>query len=284
MLAVIDLVQTEEDALEADWVELCRWDPMLPPDCRPPEANELIRAVAAALAEPQPLAWGPDPELETAASDFAVAVGSVAVAIEELICLRQAFQRRILTEVPQGEVLETHARLNMAIDRAIGVAAHRATSHLESEALTDPLTGLSNRRALERNLRRELARSGRHHRTFTVVMIDLDGLKAVNDRDGHAGGDRLLRRLAGDLVAALRASDSAYRIGGDEFALVLPETPPDHAHALIERVADAGAPAFSWGTASFPEDGVAPADLVEVADRRLYERKGARRGGRPVSA
>ena len=146
-------------------------------------------------------------------------------------------------------------RLGVVVDRAIGVAAQRLADRLEADALTDELTGLGNRRALERDLKQELGRAARHDRRFSVAVIDLDGLKRVNDTEGHAAGDALLKRLAAGLSASLRAGDGAYRLGGDEFALVLPETGPAQAAYVLDRLVDAGAPAMSWGVAAFPGDG-----------------------------
>src|SRR5437588_104756 len=89
------------------------------------------------------------------------------------------------------------------------------------------ISALSRPQPLDRDLRRELARSARYGRCFSLVLIDLDGLKAVNDQQGHPTGDLMLQRIAADLAESMRAGDGAYRIGGDEFALVLPETEAD---------------------------------------------------------
>jgi CheY-like chemotaxis protein len=126
-LAIIDLVQKEIGGLEEDWAELCRWDPMLPPDSVPPMAGEMIAAIGAALEQPQPLAWGPDPAIEDAATAFAEEAGSIDIAIEQLVCLREALVRRLNGRIPPNEYPESHARLHMVVDRALGVAAQAAS-------------------------------------------------------------------------------------------------------------------------------------------------------------
>jgi diguanylate cyclase (GGDEF)-like protein len=276
-LAIVDIIDGERDEIIEDWQELCHWDPMLPPDSSPAMATEVLTALARALEQPQPLGWGPDPRVEAAAGEFAHESGSIDVAIEQLVCLREALVRRLAGRMPPEEAAESTARLHMVVDRAIGVAAQRTTSRLQSEALTDDLTGLLNRRALDRNLRRELSRATRYGRVFTVVIIDIDGLKAINDSEGHPAGDRFLRDFAASLVESLRAGDSAYRIGGDEFALLMPEITAEQAQASIERLQRESGARFTWGAASFPDDADSGAKLIEVGDRRMYERRSHQR-------
>ena len=279
-----DMVQAEVEELAEAWKQLCRWDPMLPADNEPPIASAVVAALGAALARPQPLGWGPDPEVEKVADVFAASVGSLDVGIGQLICLREALWRQIECRLPAAERDETHHRITMVVDRAIGVVAGRARERLEHQALVDPLTVLLNRRALERDTRREVGRASRHGRQFTVVMLDVDGLKAVNEREGHSGGDRLLRAMAAGLRDALRTGDSAYRIGGDEFVLLLPEAVEPDVEAIAARVRDAGAPSFSWGAANYPIDGADLDALLVRADERMFlHRRQQRDRARPSS-
>lgn len=160
----------------------------------------------------------------------------------------------------------------------------RRVSDLERLALAafvDPLTGLRNRRGLDRDLEQALALARRGERPLTVVVGDLDGLKEINDREGHAAGDRALRALGVALESALRAGDAAYRIGGDEFLLVLADTGAAEADAVVARVRTT-APAFSCGQATFPADGEDGTSLMELADQRLLSGRRqtrTRRGG-----
>jgi diguanylate cyclase (GGDEF)-like protein len=136
-----------------------------------------------------------------------------------------------------------------------------------------------NRRQFQIDVSRELGRVARHGAEFSVVMMDLDGLKAINDTLGHNAGDARLQSLGAALRTSLRREDTAYRLGGDEFAVLLPGAPPDRAEGVMARVAEAAAPArFTWGVAHCPADGATIEALVGAADARLYSRR-ARRAG-----
>ena len=278
-LVAAELLASEASEVAADWRELCRWDPELPPDIEPPAVEPVIQAVAAALDRPQPLGWGADEEVAEAVDDFADRAGPAA--IEELVCLREAVTRRLRGRVPPAEAPETWARLQMTIDRAISCAARRAFSQLERAACVDALTGVLNRRSFHRDVTRELGRIGRHGGGFSLVMIDVDGLKAVNDTLGHTVGDARLQALGTALRNCIRREDTAYRVGGDEFAVLLPGASREQALRVMARVAEAARPtSISWGVATCPSDGTAAEELVAAADARLYRRRArARRAG-----
>jgi diguanylate cyclase (GGDEF)-like protein len=143
---------------------------------------------------------------------------------------------------------------------------------------TDPLTGLANRRAWQATADRGLAHALRSGEPFTVVLIDLDDFKAVNDRAGHRAGDALLQALATEWSAQLRLSDLLGRYGGDEFVLSLPSTDAARTEDLLARLRAAHPAAWSAGTASArPGDTVA--ELLVRADTDLYRNKRRRRGG-----
>jgi diguanylate cyclase (GGDEF)-like protein len=115
----------------------------------------------------------------------------------------------------------------------------RENRRLAAYAMRDPLTGLSNRRAFGAQLRQWSAWSARYGRPLTVALLDIDDFKRVNDEHGHAAGDAMLTAIAQAIAGAVRASDMAARYGGDEFAVLAPETGPDDARRLTERVLEA---------------------------------------------
>lgn len=260
------------------WLELCEWDPALPPDSVPPMVDEVVAAVAEALQSPQPLGWGLDPAVEAVIERFAGIGESPITTSAQLVCLREAFDQVLIGELPEGERLEGMRRLTMIIQRAMIAATEEAVRRLEAAALTDSLTGLFNRRAFQQDLDRARAHYERVGEPYSVAVIDLVGLKSINDRDGHGAGDAALGAMGAAIRHAVRADDRGYRVGGDEFALILPNTVLPDPGALVHRLETAGAPRMTIGVASVPGD---PIDrLVEVADRRLYA---ARREARDIA-
>jgi diguanylate cyclase (GGDEF)-like protein len=160
----------------------------------------------------------------------------------------------------------------------------RLFEQVRTMAVSDPLTGLANYRRLISVLEAELDRSRRTQRPFSVVLLDMDGLKIINDQYGHLTGSRALVRIGKVLRNHSRAIDTPARYGGDEFALVLPEVGKDLASRVVSRIrervaSESEAPALSVsaGVAAFPEDGDTPERLLGAADRALYIMK---HGGR----
>jgi len=156
----------------------------------------------------------------------------------------------------------------------------RLFDQVRTLAVSDPLTGLANYRRLIAVIESELDRSRRTQRPFSIVLMDMDGLKSINDRYGHLVGSRSLVRLAKILRNHSRAIDTAARYGGDEFALVLPEAPRDIASRVASRIrerltTEAESPSLSAsaGIAAYPEDGDTPEKLLGAADRSLYRMK-----------
>ena len=151
-------------------------------------------------------------------------------------------------------------------------------------AVTDPLTGLANNRQLTQSLESEIRRSRRTGQPLAVVLLDLDGLKQINDRHGHLAGSLAIRRVAEALLGSCRATDTAARFGGDEFALVLPETGEAAAWHVARGVADRLATdaekpnlSISVGVAVYPGQGETVEALLNAADVALYETKERRK-------
>ena len=166
-------------------------------------------------------------------------------------------------------------------------ASHDALWEL---ARRDELTGVGNYRSLHERLAEEIARHRRHSREFALILLDLDGFKAVNERLGHLQGDRLLAEIGAALSDEVRAEDSVFRQGGDEFAVIVPEASAEEAEEVAARLrariarrgfgTDEQWPvSAACGFAMFPVDGVAADDLLTFADADLFA---AKRDGRAV--
>jgi diguanylate cyclase (GGDEF)-like protein len=198
---------------------------------------------------------------------------------------------RIRAEVATDIATYIYVAVSTAIVFTLfGTILGRNADRLTELAVTDGLTGLKNARALRDNLRRELNRAARYGQPLSLLLIDVDGLKAINDRFGHGAGDRALRHVGEAIRSQLRESDVGARWGGDEFALLAPSTSGASAEALAERVRSlvAQSPAegdlpqltASVGIATFDgaRDGEPdPVRLTQAADKALYE---AKRAGR----
>ena len=183
--------------------------------------------------------------------------------------------------VPSADRLQ--ALRIFANDAAAALVSGRHLGELRFLAVHDPLTRLLNRRAFVERLDGEVARATRYGRSFGLIVADLDRFKQVNDRYGHAGGDAALMTFARLLARALRRSDTAFRIGGDEFAILLAEATDDDAEQVVARLqalleAETGEPwlaelAASFGCASCPEDATDANALFRLADAALYAAK-----------
>ncbi len=179
------------------------------------------------------------------------------------------------------DVLTSHGLL-----RAPVLMEFEEFKKLQINAATDSLTGLYNRRLFDEYSDKELNRAKRYGHQLAIVILDLKKLKEVNDRHGHLRGDQVLVLAAATLKNTLRSSDFAFRIGGDEFALLLPQSESEQADTLCRRVRaqyESEVQSFGlevgvtldFGIAVYPEDGEKKDDLMMIADRRLYDLKAA---------
>jgi len=189
---------------------------------------------------------------------------------------------------------ETAVYATMAGQAAVALQNVQLLRHLRAAADVDQVTGVNNHRYLQERLTQEVARSARSRSPLSVLMIDLDGFKAINDVHGHADGDRVLRNVAAGLRLAVRANDIVARYGGDEFVVLMPDTDLAAAQLVAERVvagvrgqrhqlADGteGSVACSAGLALYPDDGRTATRLLRTADAAMYRVK--RAGGDSVS-
>jgi len=166
-------------------------------------------------------------------------------------------------------------------DTALAGYQDAALALLTEQALTDGLTGSANRRAFDTRLDDEIQRGRRFGHGVALVIVDIDGLKRVNDRQGHVRGDLLVCTVATILREQAREIDLVARIGGDEFAVILPQATRDGADALIQRLVqtvntrqvNGAALRFSVGVAVYPDDGTTPAALIDHADQHMYADK-----------
>ena len=190
-----------------------------------------------------------------------------------------ALGRRVALKTALVDVLGASHFLQVPV-----LLEYDAYRKLQINAATDGLTGLYNRRLFDETCDKELNRAKRYNGLLAVVLFDLHRLKEINDKYGHMKGDQVLQLAANNLRKTLRASDFAFRIGGDEFALVLPQTDPEQAATLCRRVRNnfenevaplkmKVAATLDFGMAVYPQDADTKENLVQVADERLYALK-----------
>jgi diguanylate cyclase (GGDEF)-like protein len=259
------------------------------------DVPSFIVELARELADPQPERLRRGSPLAAQAREHARQREALGFApreiVTELLLLRRVLWRFVSERAPEldaGQVLLVERRLNDTIDRLVTECVvgyfDRATSELAHEARHDQLTGLLHHHAFVHELELELERAARYGHGVTLVFIDLDRFKEINDTLGHPEGDRVLERVAATLRETLRSSDLAGRMGGDEFALYLVESDERSGPRLLTRVTNrlgeliAGGelPAsckFSAGLARFPDEASDVDALFRLADRRLYEDK-----------
>ena len=221
-----------------------------------------------------------DADDETASGDEKLPTAVVPLIFQErLIGVLQVTADDLARVWAESEIL-----LLRTVANQVAVAVNHASlfAQIQQQALTDALTGCYNRRSFEMQLDREMQVSRRQHQPLSLIMLDLDRFKQLNDSAGHDAGDAALRKLADCFRQELRGVDSAARFGGDEFALILPQAYAEGALIVAERlrarIAEIQIPGFgnlsaSLGIATFPSQGASRQALVLAADAALYTAK-----------
>jgi diguanylate cyclase (GGDEF)-like protein len=254
--------------------------------------SDVVTSVARTNGDPYQLS---EEQAGRAASLAALRSGRETSASEvarDVAALQAVLVRALRDELAESEP----ARFAEAVERlaeatgAIQAAAaeelvRRRSRELESQAHTDALTGLGNLRHLQRQLAHLLEMHKRYGHPFAVLLMDIDGLKRVNDSHGHQAGDRVLMQVAMALRRSIRTVDVAARLGGDEFCVLAPEQEADPATALAGRLAaaveeevptpDEPPISLSIGVVSCPAHGTEAETLVDAADRAMYRAKAA---------
>ncbi|MCD0170369.1 HD domain-containing phosphohydrolase [Deinococcus sp. 23YEL01] len=228
-----------------------------------------------------------DPELVAVAADV---LASLHQEDSLFLNLYDGQQSEPLAEGEASHVLAVFEQLLVERTRELELArreAERSARRMERMALTDSLTDLRNRRAFEQDLEGRAAPLG--NTPFTVLSLDVDGLKRLNDTHGHSAGDDLLSAVAAALTAAFAGHGQAYRIGGDEFAVIgeAVMTAAEQTRclsAMAQHLQQAGYPdrPFSTGAADYPADSGSAGDLLRISDQRMYRDKVLRRQQRPA--
>lgn len=289
-------LSSDTEKLAVEWSEAFarrvaeRGEPFPPGDLEH-DVETLVKGMVAVLDDPWNyrsfLGDGEHQELgKRIAEKHVRAGGSLTRSLEAYMHLRQALilASQDVFRDSDRPFFELMSRLNRCIDRvqfAIAEGFFEAfQAEIQKQAITDPLTGLGNSRRFREALASELKRSDRTGRPFSLVFVDVDDFKDINDRVGHVEADYTLTAIGRALASQLRGSDLVCRWGGDEFIILLPETDRREAVVLAERLRAevlrsrkcAGA-TISLGVACYPEDGEDYDGLVASADRALYASK-----------
>ncbi len=203
----------------------------------------------------------------------------------------------VLCGVAYGIFLATHSRsTHVKLERAYSAHLEELSQRLRTMAYRDALTGLYNHRYFYEQLSHELERSLRYSQPLTLLLMDMNNFKQINDTYGHMVGDKFLG-LVGQIIAKqIRSSDIGARYGGDEFVVILPNSSAGEARVTADKLSEAVSHAaalstneesvqlgISIGIATCPDDSRIPGELIEIADSRLYEVKARRHGERASS-
>jgi diguanylate cyclase (GGDEF)-like protein len=187
--------------------------------------------------------------------------------------------------------------MNYSTQVGLAIESFRSHERALAQSITDPMTGLYNRRFFDRALAQELARCVRYKRCASLIFLDIDHFKRVNDTYGHGAGDEIIKQTATLLRSSVRSLDVVARIGGEEYAILLPETPPNNVSTVVKRIlrtiretkpahgqmeTDGHRITLSLGVVTYRKGLVKPSQMVKLGDQSLYDAKhhGRNRCGR----
>ncbi|MEX0749440.1 MAG: GGDEF domain-containing protein [Dehalococcoidia bacterium] len=220
-----------------------------------------------------------------------ITVGPSLMSRETYTALQLFF---VMIGAAYGIFLAAHSRtMHVGLERAYSAHLEELSQRLRNMAYRDAVTGLYNHRYFREQLSHELERSARYAQPLSMILMDMNNFKEINDRYGHFMGDKFLGLVGEVIDRHIRGSDVGARYGGDEFVIVLPNTTTDEAaltgNKLVTAVASCAAMTasgesvelgVSYGVASFPSDAKTAGELIQQADARLYAAKADRRVGR----
>lgn len=212
--------------------------------------------------------------------------------IKSIVCVPLAFKDNIIgilyvDDFSPRKFKKSQLNLLSILSSFAAMSIDHAKLHENTRkmAFTDGLTGLYNHRHFQEQLEKEISRSLRYSETFSLLMIDIDDFKCINDKFGHTFGDKVLQKLSDILKASIRDSDTAARYGGEEFAVILPKVAAEQAFTMAQRIRkqvkiksaslmrDKAPLTISIGVAEYPKDAKRRLDLIKRADKALYEAK-----------
>jgi diguanylate cyclase (GGDEF)-like protein len=254
--------------------------------------GDIVGSVASTNGDPYEMS---EEQTKRAAALAALRSGrdtSAAEVARDVAALQTVLVRALRDELAESDpdrfadAVEQLADATGAIQgAAVEELVRRRSRELESQANTDPLTGLGNLRHLQTQIGHLLELHKRYGHPFAVLLMDIDGLKRINDAHGHQAGDRVLMQVAMSMRRSIRNVDVAARIGGDEFCVLAPEQDVEAASTLAERLANAVGEevagneeppvGLSVGVASCPQHGTDAETLIDTADRAMYRAKAA---------